>query len=364
MRDSAVSDRKQKGARKARGAGAGGAAAAERIAATLRAVAEVAGPCALFAIVFGVLFGEYFGDLGRRWLGLQPIWFDREEAIVPFLVLTLSIGVVHVVLGLALGVLAGARRHPRRALGRGLSAGMILLIVLALLAALEVLPRQVLTPVVVALLVIALIALYNRFVRLRNRVDNAWAQIEVQLKRRHDLIPNLVETVKGYAAHERQVFENVTAARSAATAAHWVNDLGKGAKESQRAPLRVMSLSDNVSWLTALANDEGYERVFAGQLENFARPRDVLVVLSASGNSPNLLRAVEMAHARKMITVGFLGFDGGALKNLVDEVLLLPTRKGAYGLVESGHDLFCHILTACLAADRAETEKFPARASA
>ena len=79
---------------------------------------------------------------------------------------------------------------------------------------------------------------------------------------------------------------------SAATAAHWVNDLGKGAKESRRAPLRVMSLSDNISWLTALANDEGYERVFAGQLENFANPRDVLIVLSASGNSPNLLRAV------------------------------------------------------------------------
>jgi D-sedoheptulose 7-phosphate isomerase len=151
---------------------------------------------------------------------------------------------------------------------------------------------------------------------------------------------------------------------SAATASHWVNDLGKGAKESQRAPLRVMSLSDNISWLTALANDEGYERVFAGQLENFAKPRDVLVVLSASGNSPNLLRAVELARARKLITVGFLGFDGGALKNMVDEALLLPTPKGAYGLVESGHDLLCHVLTACLAADRAGTETFPARASA
>jgi D-sedoheptulose 7-phosphate isomerase len=151
---------------------------------------------------------------------------------------------------------------------------------------------------------------------------------------------------------------------SAATAAHWVNDLGKGAKESNRAPLRVMSLSDNVSWLTALANDEGYERVFAGQLENFAKPRDVLVVLSASGNSANLLRAVELARARKLVTIGFLGFDGGALKSMVDEVLLLPTPKGAYGLVESGHDLLCHVLTACLAADRAEAEKFPARASA
>ena len=68
--------------------------------------------------------------------------------------------------------------------------------------------------VIVALIVIALITLYNRFVRLRNRVDNSWAQIEVQLKRRWDLIPNLVETVRGYAAHERGTFEAVTEARA------------------------------------------------------------------------------------------------------------------------------------------------------
>jgi LemA protein len=70
--------------------------------------------------------------------------------------------------------------------------------------------------VIVALLVLALIGLYNRFVRYRNRVDNAWAQIEVQLKRRWDLIPNLVETVRGYAAHERGTFEAVTEARASA----------------------------------------------------------------------------------------------------------------------------------------------------
>ncbi len=70
--------------------------------------------------------------------------------------------------------------------------------------------------VLVGLAVITVITLYNRFVRLRNRVDNAWAQIEVQLKRRWDLIPNLVETVKGYAAHERGTFEAVTSARTAA----------------------------------------------------------------------------------------------------------------------------------------------------
>ena len=70
--------------------------------------------------------------------------------------------------------------------------------------------------VIVAIAAVLLIVLYNRFVRLRNRVDNAWAQIEVQLQRRWDLIPNLVETVKGYAAHERETFQSVTEARTAA----------------------------------------------------------------------------------------------------------------------------------------------------
>jgi D-sedoheptulose 7-phosphate isomerase len=144
---------------------------------------------------------------------------------------------------------------------------------------------------------------------------------------------------------------------SASTASHWVNDLGKATKTPGSKPIRVMSLSDNVSWLTALANDEGYERVFAGQLENFARPGDVLVVISASGNSPNLLRAVELAQRSDMKTIALLGFDGGLLKDKVDEYLWLPTERGAYGMVESAHALICHILTDCLAKDSLTTVK-------
>ena len=110
-----------------------------------------------------------------------------------------------------------------------------------------------------------------------------------------------------------------------------------------------MSLNDNISCLTALANDEGYEHIFSRQLENFAEPGDVLIVISASGNSPNLVRAVELARkSERHHVLASLGFDGGALKKMVDECLWLPSEKGAYGLVESGHALLCHILTACL----------------
>jgi V/A-type H+-transporting ATPase subunit I len=119
-----------------------------------RTVAEIAGPCAAFTLIFGALYGELFGDLGRRWLGLRPLLFDREEAVVPFLGLAVALGLVHVMLGLGLGVANALRgRHPRAALGRGLTALMIALVVAALLASIEVLPAALFTPSVIALLV-------------------------------------------------------------------------------------------------------------------------------------------------------------------------------------------------------------------
>jgi D-sedoheptulose 7-phosphate isomerase len=135
---------------------------------------------------------------------------------------------------------------------------------------------------------------------------------------------------------------------SAATASHWVNDLGKATKRHGNTPMRVVCLSDSTAWLTALANDEGYERVFSGQLENLAQEGDVLIVISASGNSGNLVAAVELARARGVSTIGLLGFDGGVLKGLVDDVLWLPTEKGAYELVEDAHAVLCHSMTICL----------------
>lgn len=143
---------------------------------------------------------------------------------------------------------------------------------------------------------------------------------------------------------------------SSATASHWVNDLGKATKRSGRQPLRVLCLSDNTAWLSALSNDEGYERAFAGQLENFASPGDVLMCLSASGNSPNLIASVELAKMRGVTTVGLLGFDGGAMKSLVDVALCVRTERGEYEVVEDIHSVLCHAITRCLIADRPELD--------
>jgi V/A-type H+-transporting ATPase subunit I len=119
----------------------------------LRNVSEMIGPCALFAIIAGFLYGEFFGDLGARWFGLKPIAFSREEALIPFLLLAVALGAVHILIGLGLSVASNVRRHPRAALGSGLSALMLVLIILALLAAVDVLPRGFFTPAVVGLFV-------------------------------------------------------------------------------------------------------------------------------------------------------------------------------------------------------------------
>ena len=112
--------------------------------------------------------------------------------------------------------------------------------------------------VIVALLVLALITLYNRFVRLRNRVNNAWAQIEVQLKRRWDLIPNLVESVKGYAAHERETFQNVTEARAAAQRAQTPAESAQAEGLLSQALGRLIAVAEDYPELQA---DENFRQL-------------------------------------------------------------------------------------------------------
>jgi D-sedoheptulose 7-phosphate isomerase len=187
------------------------------------------------------------------------------------------------------------------------------------------------------------------------RVAAEYVRSFEELLRRIDLdaVERVVDHLRAARDRGRTVFVAGNGG-SAATASHWVNDLGKATKRSGCPMMRVMCMTDNTSWLTALANDEGYDRVFSGQLENFAEAGDVLIVISASGNSANLVKAVELARERGLVTVGLLGFDGGALRELVDEHLWVVTEKGAYGPVETAHSVLCDILTTCLMADRPE----------
>jgi V/A-type H+-transporting ATPase subunit I len=118
-----------------------------------RGLARIAGAVGFYTIVFGALYGELFGDLGTRWFGMRPVWFDRREAVLGFLVLAVALGVVHLVLGLAIAAAGRWRRNRREAIGRGLTATMLILVACALLALFDRVPGVLLTPSVIALLV-------------------------------------------------------------------------------------------------------------------------------------------------------------------------------------------------------------------
>ncbi|MDQ7839525.1 MAG: LemA family protein [bacterium] len=107
---------------------------------------------------------------------------------------------------------------------------------------------------ILVLLALYVVLLYNRLVVFRNRIDNAWSQIDVQLRRRYDLIPNLVETVKGYATHEREVFERVTEARSRAIAAGSVGEQGQAENMLTQALRSVFAVAENYPQLRASEN--------------------------------------------------------------------------------------------------------------
>ncbi len=129
---------------------------------------------------------------------------------------------------------------------------------------------------------------------------------------------------------------------SAATASHMACDLSKGTAARGRNRLRVVSLADNVAWLTAIGNDLDYDSIFTEPLENQFRPDDVLVAISASGNSSNIVKAVEWANCHCGKTIAFCGFSGGRIHALAHVSVHFPSDE--YGPVEDGHLILNHIL--------------------
>ncbi len=129
---------------------------------------------------------------------------------------------------------------------------------------------------------------------------------------------------------------------SASTASHMAADLGKNTIGPNMRRFRIMSLNDNIPLMTALSNDLGYDNMFAEQLQNLIQPGDVLIAISGSGNSPNVVRAIEYAQSQSAEVGALLGFDGGRTMELADLSVLVGSSD--YGVVEDAHLIINHIL--------------------
>lgn len=156
--------------------------------------------------------------------------------------------------------------------------------------------------IVAAVLLVGGLLVYNRLVRLRNRADNAWAQVDVQLRRRYDLIPNLVETVKGYAAHERDTLEGVTAARNAAVAADSVADQGAAEGMLAGALRKLFALAEAYPELRASSN-------FMSLQSELAEAEDKIAVARQIYNDASLTYNNTVQTVPTNIVAAVTGFD-------------------------------------------------------
>jgi D-sedoheptulose 7-phosphate isomerase len=133
---------------------------------------------------------------------------------------------------------------------------------------------------------------------------------------------------------------------SASTASHFVCDLAKNTRAKRFPNFKVIGLTDNMAIFSALANDDGYENVFADQLASYVQAGDVVIGISTSGNSPNVLRAIQLANSIPATTIGFTGYDSGKLGSLVDVDLHVPSECIEH--VEDIHLMLEHLICKAL----------------
>ena len=191
--------------------------------------------------------------------------------------------------------------------------------------------------------------LQNYIATLKNSLDDLpWHELDLMTEK-------LVEACR----NERRIFVFGNGG-SAATATHVACDLAKNTRVPNGPKCRALSLNDNGAALTAFANDHGYENVFAEQLVDLVQSQDVVLAISTSGNSENVLRAVEVAKRANATTIGWCGFDGGRLATMVD--LAIVVRSECVEQIEDMHLILGHMMTLALRTHNLQTYAPPANA--
>jgi len=156
-----------------------------------------------------------------------------------------------------------------------------------------------------------------------------------------DAVAELIDRLRSALQENRQIFVFGNGG-SAANASHFATDLGKGASDKMGKRFRVLSLNDNVSWMTALANDYAYEDIFVGQLQNYGQPGDLALSLSVSGNSPNCVKALAWAKQHGLQTVALVGAKRGRMAEIAERVIVINDMH--YGRVEDAQMTICHLI--------------------
>jgi D-sedoheptulose 7-phosphate isomerase len=156
-----------------------------------------------------------------------------------------------------------------------------------------------------------------------------------------DAVAGLIERLKAALHEDRQIFVFGNGG-SASNCSHFATDLGKGSSDVLDKRFKIISLNENLSWITALGNDYAYDEVYARQLMNYGRPGDIAMTLSVSGSSPNVVKAMEWAKENGLHTVALVGAKRGRLAEIADETLVIDSEH--YGRVEDAQMGICHLL--------------------
>lgn len=186
--------------------------------------------------------------------------------------------------------------------------------------------------------------LTNHVNEYQSKLNDLFAQIDF------NVLEQITTTIIDAYKNEKTVFVAGNGG-SAATASHYKVDIGFFVRYFKKKRIKVISLTDHSPLMTAIGNDNSFEEVFTQQMQDYFGEGDVLIAISASGNSMNVVKAAKYATELGGTSIGLVGFEGGKLKDACDICLYTPNPKGDYGPIEDLHMIICHMLVSYLRED-------------